>query len=594
MLQRSHRLSGLGILLLLFASPCLHAVSQGAFVQRVPVTAGLSNPVGAVNAGDGSGRLFIVQQTGQIRIWNGTQLLATPFLDLSATIGSCGSGCGERGLLGLAFHPSYTTNGFFYVYYARLTDGQIVVARYHVSANPNVADAASALQILTIAHSSQPNHNGGQLAFGPDGYLYIGVGDGGGGGDPFENGQNTNTLLAKLLRVDVNQDGFPTDSARNYAIPPTNPFAAGGGAAEVWAYGLRNPWRFSFDRTTHDLYIGDVGQNAWEEVDFQPAGSAGGQNYGWDCREGANPYNDTSDEVNHPPIFNADCPGHIFTEPVLQYDHSLGCSITGGFVYRGQPTSSLLTGNYLYGDFCSGRIWRGIPAGGGTFTSQQLPVPTTANFTSFGQGENGRIYLVYSSGSLEWLAPYTFQDVPPAHWAWSYVEALFTGGLTTGCDAAPNFCVGALVSRAEMAVFLVRAIHGPSFAPPAPTGVFADVPTSFWAAGFIEQLYADGVTTGCAANPLRYCPSDSVTRTEMSLFLLRAKHGSNYTPPPATGTVFADVPASYFAAPWIEQLYAEGITTGCAANPLRYCPGDTVGRDQMAAFLARTFSLPLP
>ncbi len=463
-----------------------------------------------------------------------------------------------------------------------------------MSSNPNVADPASALVLLTIPHSSQANHNGGQLAFGADGYLYIGVGDGGGGGDPYENGQNKNTLLAKLLRIDVDSDGFPTDSSRNYAIPSTNPFASGGGAPEVWAYGLRNPWRFSFDRATHDLYIGDVGQSLWEEVDFQAAGSAGGRNYGWDCREGANNYDDTSDVVNQPPVYNADCPGKSFTEPILQYGHSSGCSIIGGYVYRGRPASSLLTGNYLYGDYCSGHLWRGIPGGGGAWTSQQLALPATSSLTSFGQGETGRLYLANSGGTLEWLAPYTFQDVPPTHWAWSYVEALFESGLTTGCDATPSFCAGSLVDRAEMAVFLVRAIHGSSFVPPAPTGVFADVPPGYWAAGYIEQLHADGVTTGCASNPLRYCPADPVTRTEMALFLLRARHGGNYTPPAGSGTVFADVPASNSADSWIEQLYAEGITTGCAANPLRYCPGDTVGRDQMAAFLARTFSLSLP
>ena len=573
------------------------ATAPGGFVQRVPlITSGLSGPIGAVNAGDGSGRLFVVQQRGQIRIWTGSQLLSTPFLDLSSLVGPCSSGgCGERGLLGLAFHPSYSTNGYFFVYYTRVSNGDIQIARYHVSANPNVADAASALVLLTIPHSSQGNHNGGQLAFGADGYLYAGVGDGGGGGDPYENGQNKTTLLGKLLRIDVDSDGFPADTARNYAIPPSNPFAAGGGAAEVWAYGLRNPWRFSFDRSTHELFIGDVGQGAWEEVDLQPAASGGGQNYGWDCREGANPYNDTDDVVNQPPVYNADCGGKTFTEPILQYDHSLGCSITGGFVYRGRPASSLLTGNFLYGDFCSGRIWRGIrPAGAGAWTSQQLPVPTVSSLTSFGQGEDGRLYVISSGGSVEWLAPYTFQDVPPTHWAWPYVEALFEGGLTTGCDATPNFCVGNLVNRAEMAVFLVRAVHGGNFTPPAPTGVFADVPPSYWAAGYIEQLYADGITTGCAANPLRFCPGDNVTRAEMALFLLRAKHGGGYTPPAGSGAVFADVPSSYFAVDWIERLYSEGITTGCASSPLRYCPADPVGRDQMSAFLTRTFSLTTP
>ncbi|HEX4963658.1 MAG TPA: PQQ-dependent sugar dehydrogenase, partial [Thermoanaerobaculia bacterium] len=230
----------IAIFFFLFSLRAGAAPPSGGFVQLVPVispSAGLNLPLGMTHAGDGSGRVFIVQQSGQIRIWDGTQLLATPFLDVSGII-SC---CGERGLLGLAFHPSYTSNGFFYVDYTR-GNGDVQIARYHVSANPNVADANSGLVLLTIPHSSQGNHNGGQLAFGTDGYLYIGVGDGGGGGDPFENGQNKTTLLAKLLRIDVNGDDFPADSSRNYAIPPTNPFAgATAGADEVWAYGLRNP-----------------------------------------------------------------------------------------------------------------------------------------------------------------------------------------------------------------------------------------------------------------------------------------------------------------------------------------------------------------
>ncbi|HSU81701.1 MAG TPA: PQQ-dependent sugar dehydrogenase, partial [Thermoanaerobaculia bacterium] len=234
-------LAGLALLGLGSWTPA--AAAPGTFITTVQITAGLPNAVGVVNAGDGSGRLFIVQQTGQIRIWTGSQLLSTPFLDVSGIISSCSGGCGERGLLGLAFHPSYKTNGFFYVYYTRLSDGAIQIARYHVSANANVADSASALVLLTIPHPSFANHNGGMIGFGPDGYLYIGTGDGGGGGDPFENGQNINALLGKLLRIDVNS-GSP------YGIPASNPFAtatAGNGAHEVWSYGLRNPWRFSFD-----------------------------------------------------------------------------------------------------------------------------------------------------------------------------------------------------------------------------------------------------------------------------------------------------------------------------------------------------------
>jgi hypothetical protein len=588
---------GLGLALPL-AMPAPGAAQGGGLVQRVPViSSGLAAPVGVTNAGDGSGRLFIVEQVGRIRIWDGTQLLPTPFLTVSVGPGCGATDCGERGLLGLAFHPDYESNGFFYIFYTRPSDGDIVIARYHVSGNPNVADPSSALVLLTIEHSSQANHNGGQLAFGPDGYLYAGVGDGGGGGDPFESGQNKDALLGKILRIDVDHPS----PGRNYGIPAGNPFAgATAGADEVWAYGLRNPWRFSFDRQTGDLFIGDVGQNMWEEVDFQAAGSAGGQNYGWDCREGANDYNDTNDVVNNPPIFNADCPGRTFIEPILQFDHGPECSVTGGYVYRGVAASSLLTGNYVFSDYCSGKIWRAIPAGDGTWTfdyDNPLPVPASFGLTSFGESENGRLYVTYSGGSLHWIAPYTFSDVPPTHASWPFVEALFGAGITAGCAEGPppSFCADQDVSRAEMAIFLLKGRHGESYVPPPATGtVFADVAATAFGAAWIEQLFNEGLTAGCATSPLRYCPTANARRDEMAVFLLRAKYGSGFNPPPATGTVFADVSASYWAAPWIERLYSEGITAGCATGPLRYCPDGVVSRGSMAAFLSRTFALPLP
>jgi glucose/arabinose dehydrogenase len=555
------------------------APPSGGFVQLVPVVSGLIDPLGVTHAGDGSGRLFIVQQTGQIRIWDGTQLLATPFLDVSAVSSPCGSppSCGERGLLGLAFHPSYTSNGFFYVDYTR-GNGDIVIARYHVSANPNVADPNSGVVLLTIPHSSQPNHNGGQLAFGPDGYLYIGVGDGGGGGDPFESGQSKNTLLGKVLRIDVNSDGFPADPNRNYAIPPSNPFASTPSSSpEIWAYGLRNPWRFSFDRSTHDLYIADVGQGNWEEIDVQPAASSGGQNYGWDCREGAHTFETDSD-----------CSGPSFTDPVLEYDHSAGkCAVIGGYVYRGQPASSVLSGNYLYGDLCTGQIWRAANAGG--WTSQQL-FDTSLTITTFGESEKGRVYVAGQDGTLEWIAPYTFQDVAPDFWAWQYVEGLAASGITGGCGGN-DFCPNTSLNRAEAAVFLVRGVHGSAFVPPPATGtVFTDVPASYWAASYIEQVAADGVAHGCGGG--QYCPEALLTRAEAAVLLLRAQHGQSYVPPAGTGTVFHDVPADHWAVSWIEQLAAEGISGGCGGG--NYCPNDAITRAEAAVLLTRTFSLTTP
>ena len=561
------------------------AATSGGTVTIVPVAGALNNPVGATNAGDGSNRLFALERPGSIRIFKGGQLLTTPFLNIQSLISCC---TGERGLLGTAFHPNYETNGFFYVSYTRVSDGDIVLARYHVSSsNPDVADPSSALILLTIEHTSQSNHNGGHLAFGPDGYLYMSVGDGGGGGDPFESGQNLNTMLGKLLRIDV-------DHGTLYSIPAGNPFAGTTpGLDEIWAYGLRNPWRFSFDRQTGDLYIGDVGQGAREEVDFQAAGAAGGQNYGWDCREGKQSYNDTSDTVNNPQVLNSDCPGRTFVEPVLDYPHSPNpeCSITGGYVYRGR-VPSFLTGQYLYGDYCSGKIWR-VASNGGTWTPTLIS-DTAFNISSFGESESGRIYVAdLASQTLQWIAVSTFSDVPPTHSAWSEIEAIQTAGITAGCDDR-RFCPDATLTRAEMAVFLVRGIHGAGFTPPPATGIFADVPADYWAAPWIEQLRADGITSGCATSPLRFCPESFVGRAEMTVFLLRARHGSAYTPPAASGTVFADVPASYWAASWIEQLYAEGVTNGCANSPLRYCPASTLSRAQMALFLARSFDLPLP
>ncbi len=603
--QRSTGALALGFslaLALALALPATGTAQGGSQVQLVQLIAngGLAAPVGATHAGDGSGRLFIVEQVGRIRVWNGTSLLPTPFLSLSVGPGCSTTSCGERGLLGLAFHPNYASNGFFYVYYTRpgttgAEAGDIQIARYHVSGDPNVADPSSGLVLLTIEHSSQSNHNGGDLVFGPDGYLYAGTGDGGGGGDPFENGQNKDALLAKLLRLDVDGDDFPADPNRNYRIPASNPFAgATAGADEVWAYGLRNPWRFSFDRTTGDLYIGDVGQNLWEEVNFQPASSGGGENYGWDCREGLHAYNDTNGDNN------VNCGPVVSVDPILELDHSPECSVTGGYVYRGGAGSSLLSGNYIFSDYCSGKIWRAIPAGGGAWTfNYNTPLPTAATFglTSFSEGESGRLYVSYANGSFHWLSPYTFSDVPPTNPYWPFVEAIFGAGITTGCSTAmpPSYCADSDVSRAQMAVFLLRAEHGPLYFPPAATGtVFADVPAGSFAADWIEQLFAEGITSGCATNPQRFCPSQSIRRSEMAVFLLRAKHGTSYTPPPATGTVFADVPADSFAAAWIEQLYAEGITSGCATSPLRFCPTLSVQRAPMAVFLSTTFELPLP
>lgn len=348
-----------------------------------PIASNLPRPIGVVNAGDGSNRLFIVLQGGEIRIWNGSSVLGTPFLTRSV---SC---CDERGLLGVAFHPNYETNGYFFLYYTN-SIGDITVSRYSVSSgNPNVADSGSELILFTEPHP-ETNHNGGQIAFGPDGYLYVAIGDGGGAGDqhgPIGNGQNLNTRLGKILRIDV--DGGPP-----YAVPATNPFVGQSNVNdEIWAWGLRNPWRFSFDRQTGDLIVADVGQGSWEEVDFQVAGYTGGQNYGWRRMEGAHCFNPSSG-----------CDTGNLVYPILEYSHSFGCSITGGFRLR--KAGSRADGDYYYADYCSGRVWAANRYCGGNWRTVEV-ADLTFNVPSFGEAEDGSLYLVragISTGAVYRLA----------------------------------------------------------------------------------------------------------------------------------------------------------------------------------------------
>jgi len=344
----------------------------------VPLTGELDRPIGMASAYDGSSRLFVLEQQGRIRVFSNDQLQEEPYLDIIDRVGSSGS---ERGLLGIAFHPDFENNGYLYVNYTDL-NGDTVISRFDAPGGQQAADPASE-QILLQVDQPYANHNGGGLAFGPDGYLYLGLGDGGSAGDPQENGQSVETLLGKLLRIDV-------DGSESYAIPADNPFASGGGQGEIWAYGLRNPWRFSFDRATHDLYIGDVGQGEWEEIDFLPAGSPGGTNFGWDLREGAH-------------TFGGAAPGTAgLTEPVWEYNHSQGCSVTGGVVYRGQALPAW-QGIYLFGDYCSGNIW-GLANIGGTWQSD-LFFQSGFMITSFGEDEAGEVYLADHSGQVYRLEP---------------------------------------------------------------------------------------------------------------------------------------------------------------------------------------------
>ncbi|WKZ46118.1 MAG: PQQ-dependent sugar dehydrogenase [Anaerolineales bacterium] len=347
----------------------------------VPVAGGLSQPVFVTHAGDGSGRLFVLERAGRIRvITSAASLLSTPFLDIDSLVGSSS---GEEGILGLAFHPSYESNGLFFVTYTN-NSGNLVLAKYSVSSDPNLANPASAAIVLTIPHPGNSNHNGGMLAFGADGYLYWSTGDGGGAGDIPNNAQNTNSLLGKILRLDINS-GSP------YAVPPDNPFVGVSGVrGEIWGYGFRNPWRFSFDRATWDMYIGDVGQGAREEIDFEPASSTGGLNYGWRVMEGTLCYNPSS---------GCDTSGKVL--PVTEYvNNSATCAVTGGYVYRGS-LSPQMTGIYFYGDYCSGEIWGLVQPSPGVWVST-LSVDTSFFISSFGEDEAGELYLTdYASGTVQ-------------------------------------------------------------------------------------------------------------------------------------------------------------------------------------------------
>jgi len=350
------------------------AAPAAAQVRLVPVATGLNNPLFVSGAHDGTRRLFIVEQAGVIRVMPVGGSGMTTFLDIRSKVRSAD----EQGLLGLAFHPFYSSNRRFYVYYTRVPDGAIVVAEYLASAaNRDVADTAERI-LLTIPHPNNTNHNGGMLAFGPDSYLYIGVGDGGSGNDPPNNAQNKEMLLGKILRIDV--DGRA--SGLEYGIPISNPFFGSiAGRDEIFAYGMRNPWRFAFDRVTSQLWVGDVGQNAREEVDM-PILSGG--NYGWRVYEG------NACTAIDPSL----CTPANYLFPVFDYSHAGGrCSITGGYIYRG-TTGALPAGTYVYGDYCTGEIftWSG--------GQQRLLLDTTFSISSFGEDDAGEIYVVDLDGSV--------------------------------------------------------------------------------------------------------------------------------------------------------------------------------------------------
>jgi glucose/arabinose dehydrogenase len=362
------------------ASPPPAGAWQPPRIALEPLVDGLAAPIG-ITHDPGSDRLYVNQQEGSI-VAVDPGGATRPFLDITDRVVDGG----ERGLLGLAFHPDFARNGRFFVNYTRSgagdEEGDTVISEFRVAPNtePAVGDPASERQLLLIDQPA-PNHNGGQLAFGRDGYLYLGLGDGGGAGDPWDNAQNPEALLGKLLRIDVDGER----AGRPYAIPADNPFASGGGAPEVWLLGLRNPWRFSFDRATGDLWIGDVGQSAWEEVDRLPASGQAGLNLGWNVMEGAHCFRDAS------------CDGGAFVPPVAEYSAAFGHSVIGGYVYRGssEPT---FAGSYFYADAYSGRVWA-------LEAAAEAPVPgellvADAFLASFGEDRAGELYVADARGGI--------------------------------------------------------------------------------------------------------------------------------------------------------------------------------------------------
>lgn len=369
--------SALIIAAVILASCAGEPAAAAEIVLTLEEIARVTQPVAIAHAGDH--RLFITEQPGRIVIHDGTRVLPTPFLDIRSLV----LAGGERGLLGLAFHPRYRENGFFFVNY---TDrrGDTVVARYSVSAaDPNIADPGTALVILLI---QQPfgNHNGGQIKFGPDGYLYIGMGDGGSAGDPFNHAQNLESLLGKMLRIDIDR----TLPGIQYAIPEDNPFRNHPIARrEIWSLGLRNPWRFTFDRINGDMFTADVGQNMWEELNFQPGTSIGGENYGWRIMEGAHCFS---------PAANCNTGGLVF--PILEYGRQDGCSVTGGYRYRGSRHPRM-RGLYFYGDYCSGKIWAATQQGDGSWTTEVV-LQTNLNITTFGEDSTGELYVADHNGAV--------------------------------------------------------------------------------------------------------------------------------------------------------------------------------------------------
>ncbi len=374
-------------LVLAVMPPARAADPRRAGVRINEVTSGLSEPLGITAANDSSSRLFVVERPGRIRVIRSGLLRTKPFLDITGKV----STSGERGLLSVAFSPNYKVTGNFYVSYVD-TGGTLRISRFHATPGSDVASTRETV-LLSVSHPTYTNHYGGQVAFGPSNLLYISTGDGGGSGDPNGNAQNLRSLLGKVLRINAGK----ACGSLKYCIPSTNPFASSSTTRrEIWLYGLRNPWRLSFDRANNDLWIGDVGQSTYEEVDHLP-GTTGGRNLGWDCREG---------NLNTVSKYGGSyCSGRTFTAPVWTYGRSSGCAIIGGYVYRGSRWRTLLDGVYIYGDYCDGHIWGLARDSAGRWVNALL-YGNAGQILTFGQDLAGEVYLGTAAGKVFRISAY--------------------------------------------------------------------------------------------------------------------------------------------------------------------------------------------
>lgn len=537
---------------------CVTAVtlcSQGAsFAGAAPADVNLQllatlpdQIVHVTNSGvAGDDRIFLVRKIGVIHIYDGASVLPTPFLDIdNLVVGTTLETGDERGLLSVAFHPDHDANGFFYVNYID-NGGDTVISRYQVSADPNIADAGSASIVIGI---DQPagNHNGGQLQFGPDGYLYIGMGDGGGGCDSAGSGcnaQKTSSLLGAMLRIDIDGDDFPLDSTRNYAIPASNPFVLDAAVAnETWAYGLRNPWRFSFDRGTGDLYIGDVGQSGGtrrEEINFQAAASSGGQNYGWPIAEGTQCGPGTCALANCPtPIPTCES----LTVPIYQYNS--GCAVTGGYVYRGTSIPELV-GRYVFSDFCSGDI---IAMDVGTL---EVPVIADSGFalTSFGEDVGGEIYAAVGNEVYKLVPAPGNQTATPTATATSTPTQTPTstvlGGGTLDVDG------NGVIEAATDGVYVFRALLGLQLV----------VPESFRALDPSIASDADIATAVSSLGESLDVDGDGVVQAATdAVYVFRRLLGLQFVVPPAFRQLDPSIPDDITIAANVDALLGNLATS---------------------------------